>query len=206
MFLLQHYIDARYYLEEAILKSCARENKLNAFVSSISTVLLSKINEKEDISEIKFLYILIVSEILAKSENYTIKNKKCKTYTRPIINNISSLDKNQNTEVYIKKRKIKLVYKNKKSSSRVKINPNENKKSMISAKKITKNRKTNKITFKKTKTVTSLLTFSNIAHTQKQKPQILRKDVRIESCKKYSNILCKKTSKSIKLKSSKTNF
>ena len=91
MYFLKHYMDARYYLEEAILKSCARENKVNAFVSSISTVLLSKINEMGDISKIQFPSILTLSEILATSENYTFQNKKCSKYKRPIGNDMNTL-------------------------------------------------------------------------------------------------------------------
>ena len=93
MFSLKHYMDARYYIEEAIIKSCARENKLNVFVNENATVLLEKINNKEDISEMKFPVILTLSEILAKSENFTIEYKTRKTYTEPIINHMNKLEK-----------------------------------------------------------------------------------------------------------------
>ena len=103
MFSQQHYIDAKYYLEDAILKSCARENKLNNFVYQNSKVLLSKIKEREDKSEFQFPCILTLSEILAKSENFTIDNKKCKTYIGPIIDHMNKLDKKQITKDYKKK-------------------------------------------------------------------------------------------------------
>ena len=151
MYFLKHYMDARYYLEEAILKSCAKENKVNAFVSSISTVLLSKINEMGDISKIQFPSILTLSEILATSENFTFKNKKCSKSKRLLGNDVIM----KNNKDTLKKR-------------------NNNKNSLISKEKSPKNKRLIKIIFSKAKTIKNSLTFSEITKRKLNKTHVLK--------------------------------
>ena len=98
MFVLQNYMEARYYLEDAILKSCSRENKLNIFVSENSKVLLCKINAKEHISEYELPNILTLSEMLDISKNFTFKSKVNSKYERAKFNRSKTL--------YKKKKKI----------------------------------------------------------------------------------------------------
>ena len=163
MFFLKNYMDTRYYLEEAILKSCARENKLNAFVRDYSTALLSKINKKEKISENQLPDILTLSEILAKSENCTLGNKISKKNKQPLINQLITLTRRENSKDSGDDSKIKIGRKTMTISYKTNKIATSNTKSIMTRKKIIRSKQPSKLTFKKTKTVNSLRTFSQIA-------------------------------------------
>ena len=158
MFVLKHFIEARYFLEQAMLKSCARENKLNEFIRENSKVLLGIIKEKQDISENQIPVILTLTEILARSENYTYKNQISNKY-----NNIKILTEKQSKRK-LNDKKIKRLPKNLKVpyNKSIKIF-NKTKKLVILKKTNTETKRPIKITFTKTKTVTPLLTFSQVA-------------------------------------------
>ena len=111
MFSLKHYMDARYYLEQAILKSCANQNKLSVFVSENSKLLLGKINEKEEISENTLPDILTLSEILTRSENFTFEKEIKRKYQGRFINLMKTSTKKQKNKKLIDNRKRKYIKK-----------------------------------------------------------------------------------------------